>query len=157
VTIRDELLALKDSDGLLVPETVLEWARRHQRSALHAAINWDVNYNVVGYLLIQVRNLITLNIRDDRKAPEMISLSIDRAKEGGGYREISDILVKPSLRRVMLRDALQELDLLQRRFEELEELEEIWGAVVAVKASLTPKPPKPPKGKGGGKGISPSA
>jgi hypothetical protein len=152
MTIRDEILALKDSDGLIVPAVVLEWARRHQRSALHQAINWDVNFCVEQYLLLQVRNLITLNIRDERKAPEMISLSIDRRAEDGGYREIAEVLAVPRLRRIMLEDALHELDLLRRRFAELTELAPVWEAVERVR-----RPPPPRSGRGRGGGIQPTA
>jgi hypothetical protein len=152
MTVRDEILALKNSDGLIVPAVVLEWARRHQRSALHQAINWDPNFNIENYLLLQVRNLITLNIRDERKAPEMISLSIDRRVENGGYREISDVLAVPKLRQIMLEDALHELDLLQRRFAELTELAPIWEAVERVR-----RPPPPRSGRGRGGGIQPTA
>ena len=141
MTIRDELLALKNDDDLIVPEVALEWARRHNRSALHRAINWDPNYNIEAYLLVQVRNLITLNIRNEYKAPNTISLSIDRATAGGGYRVIEEVLETPRLRAVMLVDALHEFDLLRKRFEELEELRPIWEAVELVR-----RPPPPPRG-----------
>lgn len=150
MTIRDELLNLKNADGLIIPEEVLQWARRHPRSALHQAINWDVEYNLNAYLLLQIRNLITLNIRNEEREPAMISLSIDRAEAGGGYREISDVVAVPQLRRVMLKDALHELELLQRRFAELVELEPIWEAADRVR-----RPPPPRKGRGSG--IQPAA
>lgn len=141
MSIRTELLALKNADGLIVPEEVLAWARRHTRSHLHKAINWDDAYNINAYLLVQVRNLVTLHVRIDRKKPDVISLSIDRAeRDGGGYRDIQDVLAVPRLRRVMLDDALRELELLQKRFEELDELEPVWQAAQAIR---TPPPPVP--------------
>jgi hypothetical protein len=142
MSIRTELLALKDSDGKIVPEVALNWARRHTRSALYKAINWDDAYNIRNYLLVQVRNLITLNIRSETRDPEMISLSIDRSeRDGGGYREISDVLSAPRLRQIMLMDALHEFELLKKRFDELDELADVWQVVETVARRATARPP----------------
>ena len=68
MSIKSELLALKDNDGLIVAEVAVEWARAHPKSDLYAAINWDTGWNVEQYLLVQMRKLITLNIVTEEKA-----------------------------------------------------------------------------------------
>jgi hypothetical protein len=149
VTIKRELQALK-RNGVIVPETVLEWARQHTRSALHRAINWDPAYNVNAHLLHQVRSLITLHIRTIDRKPGAVSLSIDRTAKGG-YREVDEVMSSAQLRRVMLEDALHEVELLQQRFAELHELELIWSAAARVREQIM-QPPRRPPGSGRGRG-----
>lgn len=129
--IKQELLALQNDDGVIVPETVLDWARRHTKSATHAAIDWDTDYNANIGLLHQVRRLIVLNVRIEPQETAVYSLSIDR-QENGGYRQKEVVLETPRLRAILLRDALRELELLEQRFEELEELSIVWEAAKEV-------------------------
>lgn len=143
MSVKKELLALKNKDGVIVPEVALDWAQAHPKSELHKAINWDLERNARVGLLQQVRQLIVLHIRIEPRKPSVVSLSIDRAKrQGGGYRERADVLKAPRLRAVMLEDALHELELLERRFGDLVELAEVWQAVKAVARRVAVKPRK---------------
>jgi hypothetical protein len=77
-------------------------------------------------------------------------LSIDRTAKGG-YREVDEVMSSAQLRRVMLEDALHEVELLQQRFAELHELELIWSAAARVREQIM-QPPRRPPGSGRGRG-----
>jgi hypothetical protein len=53
-------------------------------------------------------------------------LSIDRTE--GGYRQIADVMSRQDLRKVMLDDALAELERTQKKYRHLQELETVWEA-----------------------------
>jgi hypothetical protein len=136
MSIRDELLAIQASnnEGLLHAREVVEWARRHTKSALHAAIEWDDKTAADEFRLWQVRRLVHLHIVTEGGAPMMVSLSIDRTK-GGGYRNTDDVARVPNLRDVMLADALAELDRVQGKYARVTELAQVWAEADKVRAT----------------------
>lgn len=134
MTIKDELLALKNEEGFCVAEEVREWAKQHPESALHGAIQWDVEKAAHEYQLWQIRRLISIHvvtIDGDRK---FVSLSIDRTREGGGYRDIDEVMPVPDLRKIMLDDALRELERLQAKYNRVVELAQVWTAANEARA-----------------------
>lgn len=126
MTIRDELLALKRDDGLILAVDAEEWARTHPESALHKSLQWDDATAGHEYRLIQVRRLIAIHIVTEEGARQVVSLSIDRQRPAGGYRTISDVLSAKELRDVLLDDALKELDRIQAKYAQLQELSRVW-------------------------------
>ena len=126
-----ELLALQNERGLIVPREVVAWAKRRRNSRLHAELEWDDEFAGQAYREQQVRQLIAVHVTVDTGVRRFISLSIDRV-EGGGYRELSDIIAVPNLRECMLVDALHELERIQRKFARLKELQAVWEAAAAV-------------------------
>jgi hypothetical protein len=64
---------------------------------------------------------------------ETVSLTIDRNHAGGGYRLISDVLATPNMRRVLLQDALDELERVKRKYESLTELAKVWDEAAKVR------------------------
>src|SRR5215467_4024901 len=134
MTIRNELVALRDSDGLIRAEVALEWAEANPRSALHKALEWDNEAAAYEHRLTQVRRLIVLNIRDEGGRPAVVSLSIDRV-QGGGYRLFEDIQHVETMRAVLLADALKELERLRQKYQFLTELVEVWRAADAAAAA----------------------
>ncbi len=140
MTIRDELLALQNADGLIVPREVHDWAHAHPKSLLHQRLQWDDAEAGYQYRLNQIMHLIVLNITTADLKPEFVSLSIDRANgTGGGYRSIVDVVKVPHLREVMLDDALADLERVRRRYEYLKALAPVWKAVAGVKAKKRTK------------------
>lgn len=125
--LTQELLALRGEDGLVYPREAVEWARRHKKSALHAQLLWDDTQAAEEYRVWQVRSLIAIHIVDAEGDRRLVSLSIDRVKDGG-YRAIEDLAENVDFRQVMLNDALEELDRLQRKYSRLKELDRVWEA-----------------------------
>jgi hypothetical protein len=136
MTIQSELEALRDSDpqNILHPERAVAWAHDNPGSALHAALEWDNEIAGNQHRLWQVRRLVKIHVRDARREPTMISLTIDRVS-GGGYRRVEDVMAVPDLRAMALAEALSELRRVQRKYHQLRELEGVWEAVSAAEAA----------------------
>jgi hypothetical protein len=129
VSIQSELLALKDEDGFIKAETVVAWARSHPKSALHQApefCGWNEKKLAAEHLLWAARRLIALHIVREDGERKFVSLTIDRTRPGGGYRDVYDVVHDKSLYELMLQDALAELQRLQLKYEKLKELKPLW-------------------------------
>jgi hypothetical protein len=135
MTIKSELLELQvaSNDGMLHTESVVKWAKANPKSALHSALEWDDKKAGHAWRIVQVRKLIELNITSVNAGPTMISLSIDR-EAGGGYRTIKDVMATPNLRDIMLQDALDDLERMQKRYAAVESLNEVWEAASRVRS-----------------------
>lgn len=124
-------LVRKDK-GFLLPQTVLE-AARPVNSVLHKHFCWDDTEAAELYRLIQAKELIRVTVHwieiggERRSVRVFVSLSPDRDK-GRGYREIVTVLENKSLREQMLRDALEDLALFERRYQHLKELTAVFTA-----------------------------
>lgn len=171
MSIRDELTALQQSakGGILHAGAVVQWAHDHPGSALHGSIDWDDAHAAAEYRLWQVRRLIQVHIVDERGAPIMVSLSIDRGA-GGGYRPIGEVVKVPDLRALMLADALAELERVRLKYERVVELASVWEEAERVrkrkaarkvapkaKARAAPKKPAPGRRRSGDREHRPSA
>lgn len=128
--ISRELRALQDDDGRINAAGAVKWARKHTKSHLHAALEWDDAIAGEQYRIWQVRSLINVHIVDSEGSRQLVSLTIDR--RDGGYRPIEDVLSTPDLRKVMLDDALADLQRLERKYQRLQELAEVWAARARV-------------------------
>jgi len=133
-TIGEELLALRSDDGRINPADAVVWAKRHTKSRLHSALEWDDAIAGERYRIWQVRALISTYVLDvgtgDRK---FVSLSIDR--QSGGYRPLAEVIATPDLREVMVSDALAELERVQKRYERVTELQAVWTEADKVRAA----------------------
>lgn len=135
--IKLELLAIKSmaEDGLLRAPAVVEWARGNPDSALHGALEWDDQKAAEEHRYNQVRQLIRLHVVTSDGTPQLVSLSFDRAKNGG-YRDIDDVLKSRDMSAVMLADALAELERVQSKYEHVKELTAVWEEVKASRRSV---------------------
>ena len=137
VRIADELLALRNNDGVINPAHVVRWARENTGSRLHESLEWDDSVAAERFRREQVRTLIAIHVVDATDGSrKLISLSIDR-NASGGYRPIEEVMNTASLREVMLKDALAELDRVQKKYEKLQELERVWIAASQVRERRT--------------------
>lgn len=142
-TLTAELMALRDENGLIHAREAVKWARRHRNSQLHQELDWDNEAAAEEWRVHQVRRLIAIHIVDDDKHRTIVSLSVDRS-QGGGYREINEVVKLPNLRAIMLEDALRDLRFLQQKYQRLQELASVWEAASRVTTTATRK-------KGGGR------
>lgn len=134
MTIETELLALKNPEGFIVAEEAVEWAQGNPTSKLHGCLEWDDATAGHNWRVWQVRRLIAIHIVSGEGVRQTISLTIDRSRDGGGYREMGDVLPVKSLRDAMMEDALRDLDRVQARYKMLQDLAEIWAAKDKVKS-----------------------
>jgi hypothetical protein len=140
MTIKDELLSLTDTDGVLHVEHAHAWAVRHPASELHSHLLWDDAKAGYQYRLWQIRTLIAIHVITPDHKREMISLSIDRTN-GGGYRSLDVVMRNREFRSIALSDALAELERVQQKYSDLRELEGIWAAMENVKRKEDHKTP----------------
>lgn len=133
MTVANELLTLqKRSGGILKVEDAEKWARANPRSCLHSELEWDDKKAGQEYRFWQIRRLIKLNITNEQGAPQLVSLSIDRVKAGGGYRDLETVMSSPPLREVLLTDALADLERVRLKYEGFRELARVWEEVRKV-------------------------
>jgi hypothetical protein len=135
--IRGELLALRNSDGKLMPKVAIDWAEEHPDSALYSSLEWDNEVAGQHHREWQMRQLINLHLSPaaGSEGPRFVSLSIDRVT-GGGYRDISDVMADADLREIAISDALAELERTQRKYTHLQELEQVWAAREQVQTEV---------------------
>lgn len=125
--IADELLKLKNKNGIINPTEAVAWARKNPGSQLHGSLEWDDGVAGERWRVWQIRQLISVHIVDAEGGRRFVSLSIDRRHDGSnGYRSLEDIVARPDLREIMLKDALSELERIQERYKKLSELAPVW-------------------------------
>jgi hypothetical protein len=127
-----ELRSLADKTGVIHPRAVLDWARKHKRSAIGKRLDWDDRSAAEKYRLQQIRYLIEIYVVDPYGGREFLSLSIDRP-QGGGYRPVGQIQSRPELREILLNDAVDDLERLQRLYRTLPELRPVWTLVASLR------------------------
>lgn len=139
--IREELKRLaKENDGILTAEAVVASAAVPE-SPLHGSFTWDDTEAANQYRLWQARQLIRVCVEIIPTAPNVgpvevfVSLSGDRKEAGGGYRMMSHVLSDKDMRATMLKDAVEEMELFQHRYEQLQELSEVFSAMRKVRKS----------------------
>ena len=126
MSIESELKMIqKQNGGLLLVEDGVAWAKAHPKSELHSALEWDDKKAGHEYRIWQVRRLISIHIKNEVGVRTTVSLTIDR-NNGGGYRDVSDVMKRPNLREVMLSDALDELERIQKKYDGIVELARVW-------------------------------
>ena len=133
--IKSELLEIKGDRELLLAEEVVDWARSHPNSALHAApefCGWDEEKAAYHHYLNGARKLIAIHLVYQNGDRKFISLTLDRSREGGGYRDIDDVLKNQALTELMLDDALRDLARVKSKYEQLKTLAPVWTAVERV-------------------------
>lgn len=134
--IKTELLQIKAmaEDGLLRAPAVVDWARGNPDSAIHAALEWNDAVAAEEHRFSQVRQLIRLHVVTSDGAPQLVSLSFDRAKKGG-YRNVDEVVASRDLSAIMLADALADLERVQAKYEHIKELTAVWTEVKAARRS----------------------
>jgi|SRR5215467_4369684 len=137
MSIRDELLVIKNEHETLQAESVVEWARRNPGSEIHGALEWNDTEAANQWRLAQVRRLIAIHVVNvEHGYRELVSLSADRVRDGGGYRHIDDVLGIPEMRDILLRDAFNDLDRLQKKYQRLSELASVWAEKEKAKTRI---------------------
>lgn len=128
--IKQELEALAEANnGLLMPETVVEFARNPE-TALHSRFEWDDTEAAKRYRLIQARQVIRVTVSVLPNENESVyrvfaSLREDRAN-GGGYRMMVDVMTDDQMRRRLLAQAADDFKLWQKKYQQLKELAPVF-------------------------------
>lgn len=139
--IRAALEGLK-RDGLIRPADVID-AARAEESPLHPLFTWDDCEAAHQYRLIEARNLLRVYVVTPETQNEpvraLVSLTSDRVKPGGGYRELTQVLRDDELRAQLLHDALTQLRGVRRRYQSIQQLARVWTAIDEAEGEAAPQ------------------
>lgn len=139
IQIRQELLAIKGGEELLRVDDVIDWARKHKDSALFKEYEWDVKKAAREHWRDTTRRLIALHVTYETGERRLVSLSIDRSRPGGGYRDVDDVRNAPDLMSVMLEDALRDFERFRQKYERCLALAPVFEAAETIKSARAPK------------------
>lgn len=133
--IKAELLQIKEKhpEKLLVPKNVWKFAKAHKRSELYNHFDWDVKEAAENWWTHQAKNLIRIHVavypNMDEPTRIFISLKDDRQRKDGGYRGMEEVLSDKKLKKLLLKEALEELQVFQRKYNRLNELASVFKAI----------------------------
>jgi len=126
---QDELNRIKEAhQGLLIPEEVVK-AAEDSASPLHHFFQWDNTIAAHGFRLWQARNLIVRVTVIEPNSKESIQVYVSLKQDriaGNGYRTMVDVMNDVDLRAQLLRDALEDLKIFERKYQRLKELAPIF-------------------------------
>lgn len=133
-------IASRNKEGNLKREDVLK-AAEPKTSVLHKYFTWDDVKAAHEHRLAQAGNLIRVCVHyldmDGEKRPVKVFISLREDRfNSGGYRAVVDVLSSKTLRRQMLEDALQELQALEQKYNQLRELSEIFATSKKIRQQL---------------------
>ena len=72
---------------------------------------------------------MALHVTYENGTRQLVSLSLDRTRPGGGYRDVDEVLRDRSLSEIMYEDALRELERVQEKYNEIKQLTAVWREV----------------------------
>lgn len=128
--------------GLLKPEDVVEFAK-DPKTALHSKFEWDDTEAAREYRLVQARTIIQLSVTIISETVDPIRLYVSLPSDrvtGGGYRSIHEVVNDESRRQEMLRDALERLQAMKRKYAQLQALLPVWNAIEQAERELQAPP-----------------
>jgi len=126
-------------NGIILAEDVRAWALKHKGSEIYKSLEKDPTKGLHEYQLIQIRRMIRIHLIEPTGQRQFVSLSIDRKLPQGGYRAIDDVIDVPSLREVLLEDALTDFERMRAKYELVQELAGVWLEVSKVKTKQKTK------------------
>lgn len=137
--VQHELETIANQNGGLLPaRTVVEWARKHTKSALHKRFTWDNTEAADKWRLREARMLIasvTIEPQPDTIVRAFVSLQSDRVGDQPTYRRTVNVMSNAEQRSELLQMAKDELGRVRRSFATLSELASVWNAIDAVTAT----------------------
>jgi len=123
-----------ENDGILQPETVVEEARS-KSSPLHSRFTWDNTKAAHEYRIWQARQLIrvVVDVIEGSEGKHEVFVSLTTDRKDSGYRMVTTVLSDRDMRQQMLRDAMMELEMFQKKYIRLKELASVFAAIKRVR------------------------
>lgn len=129
------LMQIKEGspDGRVHPQAVVADAV-DEASPLHRYFEWDDSKAAERHRLDQARSLLRVAVRVLELEPGKPSAVrvFTRLQDEAGYRATVEVLSDEMLRERMLRTAMAELQLFQKKYAEVAELAEVFSAIERV-------------------------
>lgn len=132
--------SIEERDGSVTPQAFLE-ASRPEDSPTHGAFEWDDSVAAEKFRLTQSRQIINSIqvkiISDDAEHTERKAIAFVNVTDGrhnpAQYKSVNVALADSESREIVLRNALQELEAFQKKYEGLVELQEVFSAINNLK------------------------
>jgi hypothetical protein len=124
----------EESEGLLLPERVVEFARDPE-TALHSRFTWDDSEAAAKWRLEEARRVIRMfvTVLEPVETPIKVYVSLESDRRGtGGYRRIEDVLTNGDMRRQLLDQARREFAIWKAKYQTLKELDPVFSAMETV-------------------------
>ena len=124
-----------------MPEDVVREAH-DLKSPLHGHFDWDDTAAAHNWRIEQARRLLRVTVEfitvKGVNIPMRVfcSLSADQSEEGG-YRATVDVISDEGWRKVLLADAMRDIDIFTERYSQLKELAKVISAMRETVAVLT--------------------
>lgn len=125
--------------GRLSPAAVLNSARK-KSSPLHAYFEWDDSKAAEQHRLWQARKIILdceLEMPTTNGGKEIVNAYVNFRsfrEDKKGYHSMSEVMSSESLRKIMLREALEDLGVWENRYKRLAALEPVRKAAAQVRS-----------------------
>lgn len=132
-TLRDELLAIRETNGKLTPQTVVD-AARPSDSPLHSKFEWDDSIAGEAFRRSQAADLIRsvrvtyLPSGDGPQSSVRAFHAVKRPDVGHVYDPVEEVIDDPIQRAILLRDMERDWRALKQRYENLREF---WTVVAS--------------------------
>lgn len=130
-----EELAVLAKRGRLSAARVVAWAKGHRNSTLHGCFTWDDTKAAHEYRLWQARELIVsvqVTYPDGQRRQVYVSPLATR-HDGRGYHKLVDVVSDDEQRARFLAQALEELERVCEKYQDLAELAGVRAAVRLVR------------------------
>jgi hypothetical protein len=144
--IRTELnLIAQMHGGMLRAKDGVAYAKKNTKSVLHSCLNWDDGSAAEKWREHQMRNIINavfvfeLVGTEEKQYRGFWSFKDDRKNKGGGYTPV--VLSQKQMLKLMLKEALMELQAFDTKYADLTELVE---AVSSIRKQYAKKKPVMP-------------
>lgn len=142
-SVRAELNRLYEKNGCLREEDIVQ-ASKTKSSPLHPLFMWDDEAAAAHLGRLEIARTLVRKVTILKAEAKEYRCSVTIRKyhglgDGGGYRDIRDVLTQRDLRDMLLRQALGEIDVAQKRYEKLAELKPVWEAAKRVKRKASAK------------------
>lgn len=142
--IREELAKIAQTNGgVLRPQDVVA-AAKGRKHPLHECFEWSDDKAAMEYRLWQARQLIRVTVHvlpgQEIDVRTYVSMMEDRTADGGGYRLLVDVLSDTAMREKLLEEALAELGVFQRKYQQISELAGVFAAARRVRRRRKPVP-----------------
>lgn len=142
--IVEELKRIQKRDGLLLRARVVREAKNRKNPLHGAGFTWNIKRAAEEHWLDQagelIREVVVYVDHNEDEIPSRIfvSLSQDRSR-GGGYRGMIEVMSNPGMRRMLLDDALADLQRFEQRYGRLKEFAELFRVSKAIRKQLAEK------------------
>ena len=134
--IKTELLLARNEEGKIDAKVIVDNARPED-APLHHMFEWDNEIAAEQYRYQQARQYIQHYVVLTPGERTTYSLSSER-RDGGGYRDLDEVLSTAELRKVAVQDALKELVRWRERHQHLTEFKALFEVIDAVVRDTTP-------------------